>query len=275
MFLRQLRWIAAGVAVVAAVCASPAQSKAEVQILVEELDGSNNVFASGSFAVGSPTGANTFFQNFNYSSANGHFTLTGSTGTNSHQGTLNASLSTSFTAGFTSNFNAAQNHTLRITVTDDEFTSNGEPTALLNSAGVAIGFAGGTIQVDSFSRIYDPNAPGSTTANSTTVLAGGTTIGGPTPVATDTLPTNPMNARITSADVAGLPSPYAIQQEILISVTETGAIDRSSTFTGSAGARVDPTARIDAVPAPGGLSLALIALPLLGLRRTLRKRAAA
>lgn len=269
MFLRHLRLVVASLSIVAAICFSPAQSKAEVQILVEELNASSTVVASSAYFVGSPSGATTFFQSFNYSSASGHFTLSGQTGTNSHQGTLNASLSTSFTAGFTNNFVAADAHSLRITVTDDEYASNGNPTALLNSSGVAFGFAGGTIQVDSFSRIYDPNAAGSTPASSMTTLANGTTVGGPTPVATDSLPSNASNQRITSADVMGLPSPYAIQQVILISIMQTGTIDPSSTFTGSAGARVDPTAR--AVPAPGGLALALIGLPLIGLRRAFRK----
>ena len=272
MLQRQLRWIAAGLAAIAVVCFAPARSSAEVQILVEELNASSTVVGSSAYTVGSPAGATTFFQNFSYSSPTGQFTLNGSTGTNSHQGTLNASLSTSFTAGFTSNFDPSQPHTLRITITDDKFTSNGASAMLRNSAGVALGFAGGSIQVDSFSRIYDPTAAGAVAASSTSTLADGPTSGGPTGVATDTLPSDPNNTRITSSDVSGLSTPYAIQQVILISVNQTGSIDPSSTFTGSAGARVDPTTR--AVPAPGGLALGLIALPLLGLRRTFRKRAA-
>ncbi|AMV23477.1 hypothetical protein VT84_03645 [Gemmata sp. SH-PL17] len=274
MLQRQLRWIVAGCAAAAVIGFAPARSSAEVQILVEELNASSTVVGSSAYTVGSPTGATTFFQNFSYSSPTGQFTLSGTTGTNSQLGTLNASLSTSFTAGFTSNFDPTQGHTLRITVTDDKYTSNGAPAVLQNSAGVALGFAGGSIQVDSFSRIYDPTASGSVAASNTGTLADGTTLGGPTGVATDSLPSDPTNARITSANVSGLNTPYAIQQVILISVSQNqnGSIDPNSTFTGSAGARVDPTTR--AVPAPGGLVLGLVALPLFGLRRTLRKRAA-
>ncbi|MBY0461093.1 MAG: hypothetical protein K2V38_27545 [Gemmataceae bacterium] len=268
MISRHLK-LAAVAAVAFALFPSPA--KAEVQILVEELNASSGVVGSSAFSVGSPTGGTTFFRNFTYSTPTGYFTLSGQVGTNSQLGTLNASLSTSFTGGFTSNFKPADGHTLRITVTDDKFTTNGLPTTLVNSAGVALGFAGGTIQVDSFSRIYNPGAAASTPASSTTALANGATIGGPTGTATDTLPLNPSNVRVTSASVSGLPSPYAIQQVVLISFTETGTIDPQSTFTGSAGARIDPTAR--PIPAPAGLVLALIGLPLLGARRLLRTRA--
>ncbi|MCI0700832.1 MAG: hypothetical protein L0241_07100 [Planctomycetia bacterium] len=264
MFLRQLRWVAACVAAVVVACLAPAESKADIQILVQELDTGDNVVGSGSFAVGSPSGTNTFFQNFNYSTSGGHFTLTGSSATNSHLNVPNGSLSTSFTAGFTNDFNALQGHSLRITVTDDGYTGVGQPAILVNSAGAAVGFSGGTLQVDSFSRIFDPTDPSAIPASSTTALANGPTIGSQTPTATDTLPAGDPNLRITSSNVSGLPSSYAIQQVISISVTQTGTIDPNSTFTGSAGARVN------SVPAPSALALALIGLPLIGLRRALR-----
>jgi hypothetical protein len=53
-----------------------------------------------------------------------------------------------------------------------------------------------------------------------------------------------------------------VQQVLTVTVDPTSA----STFGGSGGANVSP------VPAPGGLALALIGLPLIGLRRALRKR---
>ncbi|HEY1188802.1 MAG TPA: hypothetical protein VGE74_14200, partial [Gemmata sp.] len=68
-------------------------------------------------------------------------------------------------------------------------------------------------------------------------------------------------------DVMGLVSPFAIQQTILVSFS--GNIPANATFGATGGASVTSAA----VPAPGGLALGLIALPLLGLRRTLRKRA--
>lgn len=272
MLLRNLRWMVAGLAAVVAVCSSPGRSSAEVQILVEELNASAQVVGSSSYSVGSPSGISTFFQTFSYSSPNGFFTLSGSTGTNSQLNTLNASLSSSFTGGFTPSFDPTQGHTLRITVTDDKYSGNGNPTTLLNSAGASLGFAGGTIQVDSFSRIYDPTDPGAIPASSTSALANGPTVGSPTPTAIDTLPVGDPNLRITQSNISGLPTTYAIQQVINISFIQSGTIDTNSTWAGSAGARIDPTL---AVPAPGGLALALVGLPLIGLRRVIRKRAAA
>ena len=68
--------------------------------------------------------------------------------------------------------------------------------------------------------------------------------------------------------VTGLTSPYGIQQTILVSFS--GTPTQNGTFGATGGASV--TSNTPAVvPAPGGLALALIALPLLGLRRTLRK----
>ncbi len=267
MILRTFRLLAAAVAVV---CLAPSRSNAEMQILVEELNASSSVVGSSNFTVGTPTGVNTFSQSFSYSSPTGHFTLDGLLRTNSHLGTPNASLTTSFTAGFTTNYVAIDGHTLRITVTDDGFGSTGASATFTNTAGASSGFAGGTVQVDSFSRLLDSGLM-TVPASSTTNLAAGPTLAGPTATASDAVPDNSGLVDTTTANVSGLPSPYAIQQVINVSITQNGTIDQSSTFGGTAGARVEPNAP---VPAPGGLALALIGLPLIGLRRALRTRAA-
>jgi hypothetical protein len=224
---------------------------------------------SSSFTVATPSGGATFSTPFSYSSATGHFTLDGSLRTNSHLGTTNASLTTSFTAGFTNNFVAAAGHTLRITVTDDGFSSTGASATFTNTAGASSGFAGGTVQVNSFSRLLDSGLM-TVPASSTTALAAGPTLAGPTDTASDAVPNNPALDDTTTANVSGLPNPFAIQQVINVSITATGTIDPSSTFGGTAGARVEPN---QPVPAPAGLALALIGLPLIGLRRALRARA--
>jgi hypothetical protein len=270
MLFRNLRWTVAGIAAVVALCSSPARSRADVQILVEELNASGSVVGSSGYTVGTPSGSTTFFQNFSYSSPNGYFTLSGTVGTNSQLGTINASLSTSFTGGFTSNFNPSQGHTLQIIVTDDGFSGNGQSSTLLNSAGASQGFVGGTIDVASASSVYNPNTSTSVPASSTTQLASGPSLGGPTPTASDSLPSSGTNNQETQSNISGLPDTYAIQQVINISFTQTGSIDPDSTFGGTAGARIIPT--IDTVPAPGGLALALVGLPLIGLRHALRKR---
>jgi hypothetical protein len=257
----------AGIATIVALCSSPARSSADVQILVEELNASNTPVAQSAFQVGTPTGSSTFFQSFSYSSANGFFTLSGSVGTNSPTGSFASSLDTSFTGAFTSNFQPSQNHSLRITVTDDGFVGNGLPGILLNTAGASQGFTNGQIAVDTFSTVFNPNAPTSVPASSTTKLATGPLLGGPTPTATD-IPGGANNNQETKSNISALPGSYAMQQVILVSFSQPGSTpDTSSTFGGTGGARLDP------IPAPSSLALAFIGLPLLGLKRALRKRA--
>jgi hypothetical protein len=84
------------------------------------------------------------------------------------------------------------------------------------------------------------------------------------------LPPGVDNVPETSLDVSNLPPSYAIQQTITIQITRTGQLATGATFGGSGGVSIDPMT--NAVPAPGGLVLAVIALPLIGLRRALRKR---
>jgi hypothetical protein len=262
MLLRHFRWIGAAAVALGAVCSSPARSAAEVTVVVEELSASNAVLSSSTVS-GTPTGSTTFFQSFNFSSS--YFTLSGVAGTNSQTGAVNASLSTSFTGGFNSppngSFDQNAGHTLKIIVTDNGYAGNGNPTDLLNTAGASQGFANGSIVVSS----------SSVGLNSTD----SSVIAGPTPTATDTITNGAAGGtQQTLSNVSALPSTYGIQQTISISfVPNPGQnIDTASTFAGSAGARIEPNA---AVPAPGGLALALIGLPLVGGRRLLRKRAAA
>lgn len=260
MFLRQLRWIAAGVAVVAALGFAPARAKADVQILVEEYAGNSRV------AFQYTTGTGTvvpFAFNGNYFSGGGSVTTVNGAA---------ASLSPSFSGLFNPGA-IPQDHTLKITVTNDGFTTGGVGQFLNNDSGASqAGFTGGQITVSTSSSIYNPLAAGSTPASSSSVLAGGTTLFGPTPSSTTV---GGGNGPTTTASVGSLPTPYAIQQEILISFS--GSPNAGGTFTAGGGARVESVTpnQPAAVPAPASLALALIGLPLVGLRRTLRKRAAA
>ncbi len=264
MFLRQLRWIAAGVAIVAAVCASPAQSKADIQILVEELDGSNVPFAATrQFTTSAGSGATSF----NGTYFTGLVTVSSNSST---PGASVASLTPSFSGQLTSAFNVAQDYKLRITVTDDGFTPNGPNGTLRVQTSGSTGFASGTESVASETRIYNPNAGSQVPATSTTQLANGATVAGPVSLFT---PNGTLVTNGAGLPVAGLSSPYAIQQTIIVSFS--GNIPANATFGATGGASVTSDTPPAAVPAPGGLALALIALPLLGLRRTLRKRAAA
>jgi hypothetical protein len=265
--------LAVGLAVAAGLCLAPARSKADIQILVEEYDaGGNHVGSSITSGHPTPGGSTAFTQSFSYSSD--YFNITGTAQTNSNLGTYNGTLNTSFSGGFNSGFDASQDHTIKITVTDDAFASNGAGVKLTNGASVPLSPDGATLQIDAFSHLYDPSSGGVPAGG--TKLATGAPVAGPTDVATDilqgTTPIGDPAQRTTTLTTSGLPNPYAIQQEILVQITANGpgGILPDDAFSGTAQARVTSA---QAVPAPGGLALALVGLPLVGLRRALRKRA--
>lgn len=276
MVLRHLRWPVACLAAVVALCSSPGRSSAEVQILVQELSGTT-VVGSSNFSVGTPD-SGFFSQSFSYTSPSGYFTVTGGQTTTNSLSAIAPSLSTSFNVGVTNNFVSADNHTLRITVTDDRFTGGGAGT-LNNGVAIPLGLTDANLGATAFARVYDPNqSPPVTQASSTTARAGyltsNTAVEGTnlavTGTAADERPRTDPDESNTTVNVSGLPSPFAIQQVINVAVTGPDSI-KGKTFTVNASANIDPSA----VPAPGGLALALIGLPLVGLRRVLRKRAAA
>lgn len=249
MLLRKFRRLAAALAVVAAVAASPATSRADVQILVEELNngavvGSTSATLGGS---GTTTYNGTAFTN-----------VLVTVSTNSATPSQVASLTPSFSGQLTSQFNPAVS-TLRVTVSDNGFTANGPTGTFRVQTSGSNGFAEGTQAVASTTRIFNTGSSG--------------TVAGPVNLST------PNGTLVTNGDglaVSGLPNPYGIQQTITVSYT--GPVTANATFGATGGASMTsdapPPPPPSAVPAPGGLVLALVALPLVGLRRTLRKRAA-
>jgi hypothetical protein len=263
MVLRNLRWMGAGLATVVALCASPARSSADVQVLVEELNATSQIVSSH-FTTGTPSSAGTVSFSFSLASYTGGGFVT----TTSVLGGT-PSLTPSFSGVFT-NAGTAAADTLRITVTDDGFTAAGVSGVLQNQAATSNGISGGGEQVNTFSQIF--TVPLSTPASSTTSVATGTPVVGPTAVASASSPANPSLNPLTSENVSGLPSNFAIQQTLVVSFNQNAGSSLSGTFGGSGGAFI--TVNPAAVPAPGGLALALVGLPLLGLRRALRKRAA-
>lgn len=262
MLLR--KWAFAGVAAVVALCSSPARSEAGIQVLVEELNASGTVIGSSSFFNGTPGGTVIFSQPFTYSGQQLSI-VSGGALTNSHLSAAPAALSSNF--GIAVLVNNPTN-SLRVTVTDDGYNV---PTPgdgqLRNSASVSIA-TNAAAQVDSFSRLL--SVPLTTPASSTTALADGTTIGGPTDVATDVRPDTLGPSPITTANVSNIPSQFALQQVILISIPDGFDTPANTSFNGTAGVTALP---VSAVPAPPALALALIALPLVGARRALRKKA--
>jgi len=263
MFLRQLRWLAASLATVVAVCAAPARSEAGIQVLVEELNSGGTVVNSSPYFTATPSGG---LYSLNYSFTGSQFSvLSGSAITNSasNPATIPASLSSNFGIGVLVD---NPTNTLRITVTDDGYTAGaGLPAQLRNTASVSIA-TDAAAQVDSFSRLL--SSPLTVPASSSSALASGTQVGTPTGVATDVRPDTIGVSKITTAFIDPLPAKYALQQIINISIPAGVNTPANTSYNGTAGVTATP------VPAPAGAVLALIGLPLIGLRRKLRKTGA-
>lgn len=245
-------------AVAVAVLAAPSLARADVQILVEELNAAGTVLAS-QFTTGTvPATGGVVMYNFTNGQAfggGGTVTVVGS----------NNSFNPSF-SGFLTGTASPTDRTLRITVTNDAFSVGpGFTGTLLNDSGAtSAGLTNGSTTVTTFSRVYNP--AGGVPASSTTQLATGTTLAGPTDPSTTS--GNGSGPR-TTASVASLPTPFAIQQTLLITINSVNGV-ASGSFGATGGAQVAATP----IPAPAGVVLALAALPLLGLRRRLARAAA-
>lgn len=246
MFLRKLRWLSAGVIALGALAATPMQSKADISIQVQEVDASGNPVGSAQFF--GPTTANTLTVP---STSTLSFTINGIT-SSLGTGPNAASLTTTMNLGFTSNFAANSTDGLEIIVSGTNLTntSPGAPASFTNNAGASNGLIGnsGDVSVSSVSTIA-----GVSTAPSVAISGSGF-VGGPD----------------TNGNVSNLPTPYSIDQTILVYIQPTSTINVASTFGGTASTDVITDAV--PVPAPGGLALALIGLPLIGLRRTFRRK---
>lgn len=100
-----------------------------------------------------------------------------------------------------------------------------------------------------------------------TFAGGGITVAGSTTIAGVTTPQSGSQSNITNGNVSDLPSPFTITQTLLINVTPPGS--GAGSFTSGISTVVNTNAV--PVPAPGGLLLALAGLPLIGMRRLLRR----
>jgi hypothetical protein len=255
MLLRQLKKITAGLAVAAAVCAAPACGegrRADPHRGTEQHRRCRRV----------PPVHHTVRLRGDHLYGVAFTNVLVTVSTNSASPSLVASLTPSFTGQLSNSFSVAQDSKLRITVTDDGFTPLGPTGTLLVETSGSTGLGIGGVQtVASESRIYNPGAASSSPLNpppasgqvpttSGSLLADGQTIAGPINLLT------PDGTRVTGQTaVAGLVSPFAIQQTILVSFS--GNIPANATFGATGGASV--TSNAAPVPAPGGLALALAA----------------
>lgn len=115
-------------------------------------------------------------------------------------------------------------------------------------------------------------SPATFTNDASGTFAGGTiAIAGSTTIADTTTQQSTSSTTITNGNVANLPSPFTITQTLLINVTPPSS--GAGSFTSGLSTVVNTNAAPSAVPAPGGLLLGLVGIPLFGLRRILRKPA--
>jgi hypothetical protein len=254
--VRTLHWLQGVVLAVVAVGSFPASSRADINILVEEID-------SGSSVV----------QSLGLFSSLGNFINTGAASTNSFDianissflssnGTF-GSLTTTFNLSVGSGYVQADGHGLKFTITATGALNNfpGSPGSFTNNAGAssAIAGTGGLNNIAGINEVTSTTTvQGVTTAPSTDSRGDGSVIFPP--------------ATTTIGNVSNLPNPYSIIQTVIvraIPVNSSAVISTGATFGGSASSTVTATP----VPAPGGLALALIALPILGARRFLRRSA--
>jgi hypothetical protein len=111
-------------------------------------------------------------------------------------------------------------------------------------------------------------APATFTNDASGTFAGGEVgVAGTTTIAGTTTPQSSSQSNVTSANVSNLPSPFTITQTLLINVTPPAS--GAGSFTSGISTVVNTNSV--PVPAPGGLVLALVGLPLIGLRRALRR----
>lgn len=249
MILRKLRWLAA----VALALAAPTASQAAIQILVQESGGPTQIF-SGSVS--------------NYSTTN---FLNIEIGSTANTGAI-SSLTTTVRATPSANFDP--NASLTIVVISDDFTTpaaneNG-PATVFNNAAASSGIGGGSNVLSNTTQLFA--LPLSPSAGQTATQAGGSTLGTATATATDTRPAVGISPTTTS-NISGMPSAFAIQQTIVVRAEVTGpnGIETGSTLGGSASSLVVTSPA--PVPAPPAILLALAAVPALGLRRVLSKKA--
>jgi hypothetical protein len=116
------------------------------------------------------------------------------------------------------------------------------------------------------------SAPATFTNDASGTFAGGSiSVAGSTTIAGTTTAQSSSQSNVTNGNVSNLPSPFTITQTLMINVTPpaTGA----GSFTSGISTVVNTNSVPSAVPAPGGLALALVGLPLFGLRRVLRRKA--
>src|SRR5579883_1252668 len=244
VLLRHVRVLVASLAI----CLVPSWSRADTQIHVQEVDSHGNVIAGTTQTFANSTNITTTLPNFST------VTITANPSSGAVSSLTTNVNATPISAGFDSSIG------LQVIVTSTGFTTPnaGGLATVTNNASASSAISGGQNMLSSNTQLLnDPS---------------GTTLGSATGAASDVRPSGGISPT-TTTDIANFPGTFAIQQTITENVinVSSGGIASGSTLGGSASSLVST----QPVPAPGGLALALVGLPLIALRRTLRKRAQA
>jgi hypothetical protein len=243
MILRQMRWLCAVIVAAIAMVSSPARSAADTIIQITELGTGETQTFNGTTADFSTTNFLNIQVTVNPSAAN----------------TAIGSLTTNVAANLASNFDPSSSLQVIVTTTNFGNPNDLRPASITNTAGASTGIVGGTNQISGVTEI----------------LSGGSVIAGPTAASASSFNVNSGGSpgTTTLAAYPALPSTYDIRQTIIVRATpDDSGIASGSTAGGTVGSTVFTSPA--PVPAPAGLVLALTAIPVLGLRRVLRRKSA-
>jgi len=259
MILRQLRWVTASLLAAAALLAAPARSDAATTIMIQQvqLDASGAVV--GTIGASAAYTTPTMFGQFALNSISPNL-VSGVSGFPTGPSRFFSLTTTVNVSPTSAAFDPSIGLQVVVTVDGLQPLFDNQPGRLNNNAGASSGLESGNNLISNQSQLLD-GAAGNLGAASTTAVDARP---GPAPVGTAS--TSPAVA------IMSIPGLFGIQQTILVRA-EAGATGVVGTLGGTA----STTVGIDtpaAVPAPAGLVLALAAVPVLGLRRVLRRKTA-
>jgi len=255
MFLRKLLLKAA--IAIAGVFVMPSISKADITIQVVEID------ASGNPISGTAPGQSGNPLNFSASS-----TTSLNSGQSSTPNYSISNISTSITTLGNSNFISTS---LNLSVTN--FSSTDGLKITVGYSNLANSFPGTNAPfTNQPSDTNQTSSPSNFTITSSTSVSDPSTnsVLASTMSSSATASNTNSGSGSTTSNFANLTNPYSLTQTITAYLTPTsGSV--TGVVTGGVDTLITPNGSV--VPAPGGLALALIALPVIGLRRSLRRKA--
>jgi hypothetical protein len=242
MNMIKIRWLIVSALALGAIFVGPSRSQADITIQIQELNSGGTVVSSLPTIDLGPTSAGSYPIPTNSTLS---YTVSGTVtlGVSSNA----ASLTTTLNLGFTQGFVAGDTLQIFVNAAGIPNSTPDNSAPFTNSAGASNGLIGG----------------GSVTVASTSTIQGVVT-----DPSSETITISPsgssstMGGSITNGNVSDLPNPYSVLQTISVAVNPS-SVNTASTFGGTVSTDVMTNAA--AVPAPGGLALALIGIPFVGL----------